>query len=184
MSTPSPPPAAPRSLEDGVEVVRWYTRARRFPQLIGRTPDGATIWGGPYTYSQVIGGVLFLVLGAKTAWLWGRFGLIGNAVILLGASYALVLALGRLPIGSRNPLSMATGTVRALIAPRSGRLAGHPLRLGRPRRTVSRLVVEGASTSPSPDEPPRPRAVPPSLAATPPLSGVQRLLAGLPVEEI
>jgi len=33
--------------EDHHEVVKWYTRARRFPQLIGKTPDGARLWGGP-----------------------------------------------------------------------------------------------------------------------------------------
>lgn len=174
-----------RTEPDDVEVVRWYTRARRFPQLIGRTPDGATIWGGPYTYTQVIGGVLFLVLGAKTAWLWGRFGLVGNAVILLGATYALVLALGRLPIGSRNPLSVATGTVRALIAPTAGRLGGRPLRSPRPHRTVTHLVIDIPDPpTPDPATDPLPTAEP-ATPATPvlALTGVQRLLAGLPAEE-
>ena len=81
MSTPT---NTHSSSGDGYEVVKWYTRARRFPQLIGKTPDGATIWGGPYTYTQVIAGVAFIVIGSKTTWLWGHFGLLGNALILVG----------------------------------------------------------------------------------------------------
>ncbi len=127
--------------EDGTEVVKWYTRARRFPQLIGKTPDGATIWGGPYTYTQVIVGVGLIVVGSKTTWLWGHFGVVGNALILLGASYGLVLGLGRLPIGSRNPLSVVVGAIRAMTAPAQGRLAGSPARLARPHQAGARLVI-------------------------------------------
>ncbi len=109
-----------RTTDPDTEVVKWYTRARRFPQLIGKTPDGATIWGGPYTYTQVIVGVGVIVVGSKTTWLWGHFGLIGNALILLGGAYGLVLLLGRLPLGSRNPLSVSAGAVRAMSAPAHG----------------------------------------------------------------
>lgn len=117
---------------DGYEVVKWYTRARRFPQLIGKTPDGAALWGGPYTYTQVIGGAVFLVVAAKTMWLWGRFGTIGNILLLLGTSYAVVLLLGQLPAGARNPLSVAAGTLRSIAAPRFGHQGGHAVR--RPRK--------------------------------------------------
>lgn len=123
------------------EVVKWYTRARRFPQLIGKTPDGATIWGGPYTYTQVIGGVACLVIGSKTTWLWGHFGLVVNALILLGVAYGLVLLLGRLPIGSRNPMSVSVGVLRSLSSPTQGHLGGAPLRIRRPRLARSRLVI-------------------------------------------
>ncbi len=126
---------------EAYEVVKWYTRARRFPQLIGKTPDGATIWGGPYTYTQVIAGVAFIVIGSKTTWLWGHFGLIGNALILLGCAYGLVVLLGRLPIGSRNPISVGSGAIRALSSPAQGRLGGAPVRIRRARPTRSRLVI-------------------------------------------
>lgn len=131
---------------DDPEVVKWYTRARRFPQLIGKTPDGATIWGGPYTYTQVIAGVLLIVIGSKTTWLWGHFGLIGNALILLGATYGLVLLLGRMPIGARNPLSVGAGALRALSSPAQGHLAGGPVRIRRPHRVRSRIVIGDAPT--------------------------------------
>ena len=133
--------ASPQISTDGTEIVKWYTRARRFPQLIGKTPDGATIWGGPYTYTQVIAGVATIVVGSKTTWLWGHFGPIGNALILLGVTYGLVLVLGRMPIGSRNPLSVGTGAIRALSSPAQGHLGGTPVRIHRPQRARSRLVI-------------------------------------------
>jgi len=199
---------------DGYEVVKWYTRARRFPQLIGKTPDGATIWGGPYTYTQVIAGVAFIVIGSKTTWLWGHFGLLGNALILLGCAYGLVVLLGRLPIGSRSPISIGSGAIRALTSPTQGNLGGSAVRLRRPRQSRSRLVINHDAPSlaevqarrdhpipprtrrrlprprwsrpaPSQQRPvlassPRIRPVPATTqrsAASPALTGVQRLLA-------
>lgn len=72
--------------DEPVEVVKWYTRARRFPQLIGKLPDGRRIWGGPYTYTQVIAGAVLIVVLAKTASIWAQFGVIGNIVIGVGAT--------------------------------------------------------------------------------------------------
>lgn len=123
------------------EVVRWYTRARRFPQLIGRTPDGAQIPGGPYTFTQVIGTAAFLVVAVKTINLWGRFDLIGNALVLFVAAAAVVFGLGRLPIGARNPFSLLDGTLRAVTAPAAGRVDGRSVRIRRPRYVRSKVVV-------------------------------------------
>jgi hypothetical protein len=185
-------------LDDGPEVVKWYTRARRFPQLIGRTPDGARIWGGPYTFPQVTAAAAVLLVGVNTAGIWGRFGVIGNAVVLLGAAYGTALLLGRIPIGSRNPLSSAAGLLRALGAPAHGTLGGRPLRIRGPHRVRTTLVVddrayrscmitEGGVGAPLP--PPVSPPAPASASSAPParprqvpaLSGVQRLLAGAAV---
>lgn len=169
------------------EVVKWYTRARRFPQLIGKTPDGATIWGGPYTYTQVIAGVAFVVIGSKTTWLWGHFGLIGNALILLGGAYGLVVLMGRLPIGSRNPIAVGAGAVRAFSSPVQGHLGGAPVRIRRPRPVRSRLVVnhdapslaeiQARQANPTPPRParsrhrlPRPRWSRPKPTQQPPVA--------------
>jgi hypothetical protein len=127
--------------EDQYEVVKWYTRARRFPQLIGKTPDGARLWGGPYTYTQVIGAVAVLVVGIKTVGLWGQFGLIGNALVLLAVAYATTLGLGRLPIGSRNPLSVAQGALKSVSTPRVGSYAGRALKIRPPHRVCSKVAV-------------------------------------------
>lgn len=123
------------------EVVKWFTRARRFPQLIGRTPDGARIPGGPYTVTQVVGAGIVLFAGTRTMSLWARYGLLSNAMILLSVAFAVVWGLGRIPVGSRNPLSVSTGLLRALSTPPTGRVGGRPVRLRRPHQVRHRIVV-------------------------------------------
>lgn len=165
------------------EVVRWYTRARRFPQLIGRTPDGTKIWGGPYTVTQVLGAGTVLVVGLKTTWLWARADLFTNAFLLIAATLGTLFALGRIPIGSRNPVSMVAGAVRAFFAPRTGRLAGQPVRPRRPksmRRPVRVVVAHGPA--PVPESAAAEPTVHPSTAQQTdqdrrPLTGLQSLLA-------
>jgi len=108
------------------------------------------------------------VIGSKTTWLWGHFGLIGNALILLGCAYGLVVLLGRLPIGSRNPISVGSGAIRALSSPTQGHLGGAKVRIRRPRPSRSRLVINHNTPSlaeiqqrrvnPTPPAPPRTRS--------------------------
>ena len=184
------------------EVVRWYTRARRFPQLIGKTPTGGSLWGGPYTFTQVGVFAGVIVVASQTAWLWGHFGTLGNLILPLGVAYGLTVLAGKLPIASRNPLSMAVGVLKAFTAPAQGNLGGAPLRVRRPRRVRSRLVITNdAPTLDDVHAPPRERETsadaitpPPIVHAgpattqqptsattgarpAPALSGVQRLLA-------
>jgi hypothetical protein len=142
------------------EVVRWYTRARKFPQLIGRTPDGRRIPGGPYTFTQAVGAGVVLLVGVNTMGWWARYGLIGNGLLLLGVAYAVVLGLGRIPVGSRSPLAVAAGGMRALAAPRVGRLAGRPVRLRRPHRVRCRLVLLSGPPRSLPSRPARRPAQP------------------------
>lgn len=190
--------------DESPEIVKWYTRARKFPQLIGKTPDGAKLWGGPYTYTQVVGASVVLVVGLKTISLWGSFGLVGNALVVLGAAYGTALLLGRLPLGSRNPISVASGILRALSVPAQGVLAGNPLHIRRPHRTRTRLIIRhavpagtaipapAAVVGPTPEPPqaaPAPAREPvqqrtppaagpaPTTPRRPALTGVQRLLA-------
>lgn len=166
--------------EDAREVVKWYTRARKFPQLIGRTADGATIPGGPYTYTQIVSGVVVLVVGYQSVAVWGRFGLLGNAAVLLGVTLAVVFAVGRLPVGMRNPVSAAAGILRAVSASPVGVLGGRPLSIPRPHVGGARIRVEPTvpgvgepvSSAPSAVEVPSPVGDHPAA-----LTGVQRLLA-------
>lgn len=120
------------SNEQGPDIVKWYTRARKFPQLIGRTPDGTKIWGGPYTVTQAVGAGLILFVGLNTMSLWASFGMIGNFLILGAVTYGSVLLLGRIPVGSRSPLSIAAGLSRAVTSPPTGRLGGRAVRIRRP----------------------------------------------------
>ena len=198
------------SHEETYEVVKWYTRARRFPQLIGKTPDGAKLWGGPYTYTQVVGAAIVLVVGVDSVGLWGQFGLIANAVILLSSAYGTAVLLGRLPVGSRNPLSVGSGLIRALSSPTHGNFAGRSVRIRRPHRVQTRLIIShvaphlfdvrrssNAPATAAPVEPQqlrhhrprrRPLAAPSPAArrtAQPALTAVQLLLAstGAPSQE-
>lgn len=175
------------------EVVRWYTRARRFPQLIGRTPDGTKLIGGPYTVTQVVGAGAVFVIGLKTTWLWAHGSLITNAFILIAVTVATLFGLGQIPVGTRNPVAVVIGAFRALAAPRTGHLAGQTVRIHRPRAPRPSKVL--IATGPLPTQAPAPAAVRPHPAATPearpaprragstqsagprPLTGVQSLLA-------
>jgi hypothetical protein len=95
-------------------ALKWYTRARKFPQLIGRTPDGTRIPGGPYTYTQVAAGVVTAVVLAQTTWLWAHGGLILNATIFIGATVGAVFAAGKLTPGMRNPIVLASGALNLM----------------------------------------------------------------------
>ncbi|MGL5823589.1 MAG: hypothetical protein ACRCYU_01825 [Nocardioides sp.] len=134
--------------QQGPDIVKWYTRARRFPQLIGRTTDGARIPFGPYTVTQAVGGGLILVVGLNTMGLWARFGLLGNILMLGTVTWSVVWLLGRIPVGSRNPLSVATGIAHAIGAPATGRLGGRAVRIRRPHQLRHTVVLTLTDTTP------------------------------------
>lgn len=173
-------------------ALKWYTRARKFPQLIGRTPDGTRIPGGPYTYTQVAAGVVTAVLLAQTTRLWAHGSLMLNATIFIGATVGAVIAAGKLPPGMRNPLVLASGAINLMTS--GYRLDGAPV----PQRKVSRGTAIGPVTVFEASEPRQlelapvvaaveelvpldqlmePAITPPPVAR-PALTNVQRLLLG------
>lgn len=188
-------------------TVRWYTRARRFPQLIGRTPDGARLPGGPYTIPQVLAAAGVFIGGAMTRSAWGAWGMVGDTLLLLAIAGGVGFAVGKIPLGGRNPLTACLGAIEAATAPPLGKIAGRPVRVRRPHRLSHRVLamhpVNGASldrdvdvdeqgaaeppikapsTTPEhqagPTPPPAP--MPPVVSVPParrPLTGVQALLA-------
>jgi hypothetical protein len=131
------------------QVVKWYTLARKFPQLIGRTHDGTRLPGGPYTVTQIVAGGAVLFVASKTSSLWANFGLMGNIAVLLGVTWGVVVALGKIPLGARNPLAILAGGWHAVTAPRTGRIGGRPLRLRPPHQVRHRIAV----MVPGPDQP-------------------------------
>lgn len=159
-------------------ALKWYTRARKFPQLIGRAPDGTRIPGGPYTYTQVLAGGVAALLMAQTTWLWARGGLIGNATIFLAVVAGVIYGVGKLPPGMRNPLVLTSGLFN--LAKRGYQLDGKPLPIRKPEGvTTVNIVLEpiGKPPRPAPAAPPTPpvaAALP--EPASPALSGIQRLL--------
>lgn len=171
--------------EDDVEVARWYTRARRFPQLVGKFHDGRPIPGGPYTYTQVVVLVATVWIGVKTSWLWGHFGTIFNWLILFAVAYGGAILVGRLPIGARNPLVLVGWAGRAVSRPSAGTIAGRPARLSKPHRAAGRCVItttEQSQATPvavneeaTPTRPPVPPR--PTQGGRVAISSAQRLLS-------
>lgn len=129
------------------EVVRWYTRARRFPRLIGKTPSGGVIWGGPYTLTQVAGFLVTLVGGWWLLSVLALFGFIGNVIITATASAAVVIGLGNIPLGGRNPLTWLVSLIHFQTGPSSGKIRGRRVRLPRPHRVHHQMRV--AITTPA-----------------------------------
>lgn len=169
-------------------ALKWYTRARKFPQLIGRTPDGTRIPGGPYTYTQVAAGVVTAVVLAQTTWLWAHGGLILNATIFIGATVGAVFAAGKLTPGMRNPIVLASGALNLMSS--GYRLDGTAMRDPKPNTATAAGPVTVFIPAPplakpitAPVEPvavPAPiRGLPsPAPVPGPALSSVQRLLLG------
>ena len=170
-------------------ALKWYTRARKFPQLIGRTPDGTRIPGGPYTYTQVAAGVVTAVVLAQTTWLWAHGGLILNATIFIGATVGAVFAAGKLTPGMRNPIVLASGALNLMSS--GYRLDGTAIATPKPNTATAAGPVTvfipapplaKPTTAPSSNRspcPPRSAHCPcPAPVPSPALSSVQRLLLG------
>ena len=170
-------------------ALKWYTRARKFPQLIGRTPDGTRIPGGPYTYTQVAAGVVTAVVLAQTTWLWAHGGLILNATIFIGATVGAVFAAGKLTPGMRNPIVLASGALNLMSS--GYRLDGTAIRDPKPNTAtaagpVTVFIIPAPPLAKPPTAPVEPVAVPapippanePRPVPGPALSSVQRLLLG------
>lgn len=168
--------------DEAPQVVKWFTRARKFPQLVGKTHDGKAIWGGPYTFTQVFAVVGILLLASRTTTVWAHFGFVGNILTAAGVAYATAWALGRLPVGARNPVWVVLGTLRSVNSPTTGRLAGKPIRIAKPHRVRSRLSITEPALRPAPALPVAQVSSPQPAPAVPTGSGpspsvVQRLLA-------
>lgn len=171
------------------EVLRWYTRARRIPRLIGKAPGGGHYPGGPYTLTQAGGAATVLLGGQGTMDLWGRFGFWGNNLGLLGATILTLIALRFVKPGGRDPVSTALAVVRLANGPTWGRHRGRAV-CGGARRPVqvrhrinARVPARGRLSPPSPGPEsstgpvaPSPAPVPTPAARRPATSVVQQLL--------
>ena len=170
-------------------AAKWFTSARKFPQLIGRTPDGTQLPGGPYTITQlVVGGVVALLLWNTTG-VWARFGLAGNIVVGPALLIGAVFAAGKIPFEMRSPVVVGAGWINALSRSTAG---STPVRLRPPHRSFGHpvlMVTEWTGTVPEPALPPAEpgpsaapvppgRVRPPIPHTLPALTGVQQLLAG------
>lgn len=133
------------------EVARFYTRARKFPKLIGRLHDGTRIPGGPYTMSQVIALVVLTTGAMLTRGLWGTsvlFDLIVSLAVGIGGAFLL----GLLPSQQRNLLSLASGLARATGSSAAGNYNGRTVQLRAPSHAKGRVSVNVPGVAPEHEE--------------------------------
>lgn len=174
---------------------RWYTAARRFPQLIGRTPDGSKVPFGPHTILQIVTFGFMVLLLWNTTWLWARFSLIGNGLLALLLMVGPWWLAGRMPYRMRNPMVAIGGWWSAVQRASAG--AQPVVKLRKPRVAAGQVVMitdwtpaaeadesmpAEVSNSRQPAEPSIAPTVEPDVASppAPALTGVQRLLAQNP----
>lgn len=121
--------------------LRWYTRARRIPKLIGKTASGEHLPGGPYTVTQFVGGALVLVGMNFTRPLWGGNGL-GDYLVIALVAAVVVIALKFVRTAGRNPALVIAGRAAGIIAPSYGRQGGTPIKTPRGQKLASRVNVD------------------------------------------
>lgn len=112
------------------EVIRDFTKARKFPNLIGRTPDGRRLLGGPYTITQFVGGGVVALGLYILAGIWMVFDPITNTVMYFGLVGGTVFVLGKMRLGGRSPVSVLQGVVSAVSAPRRPPVNGRTVKSG------------------------------------------------------
>lgn len=138
------------SPDPGAIVGRSYTRARRFPLVIGQLPGGGRLLGGPYTLTQIgvmSASVLVLYLAAP---IWAHLGL-ANVIVLIGVPYAAAWLVRHARVEGREPLRAAAGFAVWLCSPATGRIRGVVVRPHRPRRQVAgRFTVTAPAAAPAP----------------------------------
>ncbi|MEV4616801.1 hypothetical protein AB0K43_30035 [Kitasatospora sp. NPDC049258] len=166
-------------------VGRCYTKARRSPLVVGvvRGGDGRNLRlvGGPYTITQLAAMVATVVLLVVTRPVWGGHGWV-DAAVVVGAPFGAAFALRHLHIDGRNPAAAATSIAMMLVAPRSGRLHGRPLRPGRPMAGGALVTVGPPYPDVAVGEMPHGRSAPAVPAADAPPAAVRHAApAGAPV---
>lgn len=188
--------AATTSQSEPDAVLKWYTAARRIPRLIGKAPGGGHYWGGPYTITQVLGGVIVLLAGVFTEDVWGGWGWLTDKIILFAVAAATTLALRMVKPGGRNPLSAGLALLGSLSSPSWGAYRGRALKPSPARRVHQQINVRLDPLPVGPCAPPTVPAVEPVPAelahadaadpghapagfrSAPAMSTIQRRLAG------
>lgn len=109
-----------------------YTRARRFPLVIGKLPQGGRIIGGPYTLAQVAVMVATVIGLLITAPIWAHLGY-ADVAVYAALPYGAGFAVRKARIEGRDPLRAGLGALTALGTPTGGRMRGRPYRTPAPR---------------------------------------------------
>jgi len=129
-----------------IQVGRSYTRARRYPWVVGKI-QGWTIPLGPYTGTQLgvlIGGIFLLV---NTYSMWSPLGPL--ALPLLLCPIVATWAVRHAKVEGRAPLRALAGYAALLTEPACGRIAGRPARDPRPRTLTGTVRITAPPDAPA-----------------------------------
>lgn len=123
-------------------VLRWYTRARRIPRMVGKLPGSERgIPGGPYTLTQISGAaVTFWVLSKVSPALVGD-GLIANLAVQVIPAVVVLFALRLVKPGGRDPVSSGIAACAVMTSSRWGRHGGRSLKPKKPVRVHATVRV-------------------------------------------
>ncbi|MDU1203714.1 MAG: hypothetical protein E7A06_12310 [Clostridiales bacterium] len=134
------------------DVVRDFTKARKFPFLVGKVGD-VHLLGGPYTLTQFITVFAVLFGGKATMGIWGAsLPALMAWGLLLAASVGAGLAIGRLPIGGRNPLLLVWGFWDYFDSPAWGKRNGNEIKIPKPTRVHQRASSPANDSALSKDD--------------------------------
>ncbi|MEU6972123.1 hypothetical protein AB0A71_31260 [Kitasatospora aureofaciens] len=125
-------------------IGRSYTRARRYPWVLGTLGDWR-IPMGPYTPPQLaVASVGALVLIKTVTW-WAP---VLGPVPVLAWGFA-IWAARHSRIGGRSPFAVAADALSLAVSPRSGRIGGRAVRDPRPVRMTGGFGLEGLDMAPA-----------------------------------
>lgn len=149
-------------MSDAPVVMKWFTRVRRIPTLIGKMPSGERIWGGPYRASQLVAFGCVLVASLWSMKWWSKLPFYATGADGQIAAYITCAALAvgagfiakQIPDQSQSALVLGSGSTRLLTsssAPRYGNGSAVPRPPRRRRPTVRVTVTElGVHDGPTP----------------------------------
>lgn len=129
-------------MSDDQIVARFYTRARKFPRLLGVTHEGMKIPGGPYTGTQAVVGAAAVFVLSKTAPLWATGGLIKTGLTGGLVVWIAVFVVGKLPSPTTNPLWVVAGIFGLTLTPNVGKQRGKRIETPRPHQMRGHYVLD------------------------------------------
>lgn len=161
------------STENQIQTGKFYTAARKFQQLIGVTPAGEAIPGGPYTVTQFVVGIIVLVLGFITRPLWSH-DVITDVIVIVAAAVGITYATGRMPGSRRSIINLINCAMALIFRPRTGTYRGRKLPASYSKvKATKKTNAPAAKTA---DSEPQSR---PSIERIQIKSGLDRLTADL-----
>lgn len=134
------------STQNHVQTGRFYTAARKFQQLIGVTPAGETIPGGPYTVTQFLVGIAVLVVGFLTRPLWSQ-GALTDVLFIAVAAVGATYGVGKMPGSRRSIINLINCWITLMSRPRTGTYRGKkmPASYSKTKRRPARMTTAGTA---------------------------------------